>query len=84
MRRTRGRPSASLQADRSGVGALPCRRFGLPPAHYDRYPELRAGFHMLSTSKDRWVGGAWAAAASRTTPLSLRGQGRVAGTPTAL
>jgi len=32
---------------------LPPRRFGLPPPHYDRWPALREGFHMLSTSKDR-------------------------------
>lgn len=27
--------------------------FGLPPAHYDRWPALRQHFHMLTTSKDR-------------------------------
>lgn len=27
--------------------------FGLPPAHYDKWPILRDSFHMLSTSKDR-------------------------------
>jgi hypothetical protein len=27
--------------------------FGLPPAHYDRWPALRSSFDLLSTSKDR-------------------------------
>lgn len=27
--------------------------FGLPPAHYQKWPALAAGFHMTSTSKDR-------------------------------
>lgn len=27
--------------------------FGLPPAHYDKWPALRDNFHMLTTSKDR-------------------------------
>lgn len=27
--------------------------FGLPPAHYDRWPALRSAFDLLSTSKDR-------------------------------
>jgi hypothetical protein len=33
--------------------ALPPRRFGLPPAHYDKWPALRDNFNMVSTSKDR-------------------------------
>ena len=33
--------------------ALPPRRFGLPPAHYDKWPALRDNFIMVSTSKDR-------------------------------
>ena len=27
--------------------------FGLPPAHYDKWPLLRQNFNMVSTSKDR-------------------------------
>ena len=39
--------------------AMENHMFGLPPAHYDKWPALRDNFDMLSTSKDRygWVGG---------------------------
>lgn len=53
------RPAAAQPACMRSVGgfhtgsSFTSHRFGLPPAHYDKYPELRESFHLLSTSKDR-------------------------------
>lgn len=30
--------------------------FGLPPAHYQKWPVLEETFDVLTTSKDRWGG----------------------------
>lgn len=35
------------------IGAAPVCRFGLPPAHYNKWPALRDNFNLLTTSKDR-------------------------------
>lgn len=33
--------------------AMENHEFGLPPAHYELWPELTEAFHILTTSKDR-------------------------------
>ena len=33
--------------------------FGLPPSHYKKWPVLEETFKILTTTKDRWVGGGW-------------------------
>lgn len=41
-----------LSDDRFNI-SMENHMFGLPPPHYEKWPALRDGFHLLTTSKDR-------------------------------
>ena len=47
--------------------------FGLPPAHYEKWPALRENYHLLTTSKDRC--GGWGKGAVQRRPAGARVDG---------